>query len=93
MKCFESKLSENFQNVFTIRAYEQNTRNNGFMLETPQVKLKVTKSNSPSMGVTIYNDLPIINLRTDSFVIFKELLRKHFKSQLTIFHWFLYIGL
>ena len=63
------------------------------MIEVPKVKLKVTKSSFRSMGVKIYNDLPNINRQTRSFVIFKELLRKHVKIQLTIFQWPLYINL
>ena len=47
------------------------------MFEVPQVKLRVTKSIFRSMGAQIYNDLPIGNRQTDSFVIFKDPLRKY----------------
>ena len=77
-KCFIRQLCENFQDFFTVRAHKQNTRNNGFMLEVPKVKLQVVKSSFRSMGVKIYNDLPIQNCRTDSLLIFKDHIRNHF---------------
>ena len=76
-KCLDKQLCENFRNFFTVRAHEQNTRNNGFMLEVPKVKLQVAKSSFRSMNVKIYNDLPIQCRKTDSLLIFKEQLKKH----------------
>ena len=58
-------------------AHEQYTRNNGFTLEVPEVKLQVAKSNFRSMGVKIYNDLPIQSRQTDSLLIFKEHIKNH----------------
>ena len=77
-KCLDRQLFENFQDFFTVGAHEQNTRNNGFMLEVPKVKLQVAKSSFRSMGVKIYNDLPIKSRQTDSLLIFKEHIRNHF---------------
>ena len=77
-KCLDRQCCENFLNFFTLRAHEQNTRNNGFMLEVPKVKLQVAKSSFRSMGVKIYNDLPIQSRQTDSILIFKEQIMKHF---------------
>ena len=51
-KYLDRQLCENFQNFFTIRAHEQNTRHNGFMPEVPNVKLQVAKSSFLSMGLT-----------------------------------------
>ena len=59
--CFKRKLYENFQNFLTVRTHEQNTRNNRPMLEIQIVELRVTKFSFWSMGVKIYNDLPIQN--------------------------------
>ena len=77
-KCLDRQCCENFQNFFTLRAHEQNTRNNGFMLEVPKVKVQVAKSSFRPMGVKIYNDLPIQSRQTDSILIFKEQIKKHF---------------
>ena len=71
-KCLDRQFCENFQNFFNVRAHEQNTRNNGFMLEVPKVKLQVAKSSFRPMGAKIYNDLPIQSRQTDSLLIFKE---------------------
>ena len=49
-------LMENFQNVFTVRAHGQNTRNNVCLLAVPKIKLQVVKSNFRSMSVKNYND-------------------------------------
>ena len=77
-KCLGGQLCENFQDFFTVRAHEQNTRNNGFMLEVPKVKLQVAKSSFRLMGVKIYKDLPIQSRQIDSLLIFKEHIRNHF---------------
>ena len=77
-KYLDRQLHENFQNFFTVGAHEQNTRIMGFMLGVPKVKLQVAKSSFRSMGVKIYNDLPIQSRQTDSLLIFKEHLKNHF---------------
>ena len=77
-KCLDRQLCENFQDFFTVREHEQNTKNNGFMLEVPKVKLQVAKSSFRSMGAKNYNDLPIQSRQTDSLLIFKEHIRNHF---------------
>ena len=48
------------------------------MLEVPKVKLQVAKSSFRSMGVKIYNGLPIHSRQTDSLLIFKEHIKNHF---------------
>ena len=74
----DRQLCENFQNFFTIRAHEQNTRNNEFMREGPKVKFQVAKSGFRSMGFNIYNNLPIQRPQTDSLLTFKERIKNHF---------------
>ena len=74
-KCLDKQICENFPNFFTVRAHEQNTRQNGVMLEDPKVKLQVFKSSFRSMGVKIYNGLPIQSRKTDSLLIFEEQLK------------------
>ena len=78
-KCLDRQFCENFQNFFTVRADEQNTRNNGFMLEVSKVKLQVAKPNFQSMGAKIYNDLPTQSRQTYRLLIFKEHIKNHFK--------------
>ena len=80
-KYLDRQLFENFQSYFTARAHEQNTRNNGIMLEVPKVKLQVAKSSFRSMGVNIYNNLPIQSPQTDSLLIFKERIKNNFSMR------------
>ena len=77
-KCLDRQFCENFRNFFTVRVHEQNTRNNGFMLKVPKVKLQVAKPSFRSLGVKIYNDLPIQSRQTNSLLVFKEQIKKHF---------------
>ena len=63
-KCLNGELSENFENFFDIRNHERTTRNHGFLLQIPKVKLQLAKSGFRSMGVKIYNDLPINPIST-----------------------------
>ena len=79
-KYLDRQLCENFQNFFTVRPHEQNTRHNGFMLEVPKVKLQVAKSGFRSMGFNIYNNLPIQSPQTDSLLTFKEHIKNHFDT-------------
>ena len=65
-KCLDRQFCESFQNFLTVRTHEQNTRNNGCMLEVLKVKLQVAKSRFRSIGVKIYNDLPMQSRQTDS---------------------------
>ena len=76
--CYLLEKVANGYNFFTVRAHKPNTRNIGFMLDVPKVKLQVAKSSFRSMGVKIYKDLPIQSRQTDSLLIFKEQLKKHF---------------
>ena len=48
------------------------------MLEVPKVKLQVAKSRCRSMGVNIYNNVPIQSGQTDSLLMFKERIKNHF---------------
>ena len=72
-KYLDRQLHENFQNFFTVGAHEQNTR-----IMEYKVKLQVAKSSFRSMGVKIYNDLPIKSPQTDSLLIFKEHIKNPF---------------
>ena len=67
-----------FKTCFPVRVHEQNTRNNGFMLEVLKVKLQVAKSSFRSMGDKIYSDLPIQGRQTNSLLVFRGQIKKHF---------------
>ena len=77
-KCLDRQFCENFQNFFTVRVHEQNTKNNRFMLEVPNFKLQVAKSSFRSMGVKLYNGLPIQSRQTNSLLVYREQIKIHF---------------
>ena len=47
------------QRVRTLQNHGRRTRNDGFKLKIPQTKLKYAQSGFFSMGVTVYNELPL----------------------------------
>ena len=55
-KSLNDDLCGKFKHFFKMRNHRHATRNNEFMLQTPKVKLQLTKSGFCSMGVKIYND-------------------------------------
>ena len=57
------------------------------MLEAPEVTLQVVKSSFRSMGIKIYNHVPIQSRQTDRLLIFKE----HAKNHLTLRKPFLFL--
>jgi hypothetical protein len=77
-KCMLGNTCENFKNYFTIKTHERVTRNNSLTLTIPKVKLKLAKSGFFSMGVKIFNSLPIEIRRTDSFTDFKNKVKKFY---------------
>ena len=78
-KCLNNELCNNFEGFFEIRHHQRSTRNNGFLLQVPKVKLQLAKSGFRSMGVKIYNDLPIEYRQVDSLFTFGKLVTEYFK--------------
>ena len=64
--------NEHFSDYFTLKVHDKPTRNNGALLCIPKVKLKLAKSGFFSMGVKIFNALPIEIRRTESFSDFRN---------------------
>ena len=58
-KCLNGEVCEIFDNFFEIRTHEKSTRNNGFLLQVPKVRLQLTKSCFRLKGVKFYNSLPV----------------------------------
>jgi hypothetical protein len=78
-KCLNNEVCESFLTFFTIRNHEINTRNNGFLLQVPRVRLQLAKFGFRSMGVKIYNKLPIEHRQTESSTTFRKLVTDYFK--------------
>ena len=77
-KCLIGKTCENFHNYFTTTNHGRNTRNNGFMITQPMVKLECTKAVFFYFGPKLYNALPLDIRKCESFNQFRFLCNKHF---------------
>ena len=73
-------FGQDLPSLFKIKNHSKRTRSNGFTLEIPLVKLQLTKSMFRSMGVTIYNDLPISYRKIEELSVFQKAVSKFFKS-------------
>ena len=76
-KCMLGEVCDNMNGMFVVKQHGITTRNNGYKLETPLVKLNLTKSLFRSMGVTIYNNLLIEYRKINSLL--------HFKKDITVY--------
>ena len=59
-KCVQKETRENFKDCFKIQSHDRVTRNNNYLLQIPKKKLEYAKNGFFSMGVTLYNELPMI---------------------------------
>ena len=77
-KCLNGKVCEIFDNFFEIRTHEKTTRDNGFLLQVPKVRLQLSKSCFRSVGVKFYNSLPIEHRQVECTRNFRDLVTKYF---------------
>lgn len=77
-KCLVGKTCESFQNYFAMKNHGRNTRNNGYMVTQPIVKLECTKAGFFFYGPKLYNSLPLDIRKHESFSQFHTLCKKHF---------------
>ena len=78
-KCLDENVCENFHGYFSRNIHRVSTRNNGLTLHVPRVKLEVANASFFSMGVRIFNSLPIEIRQVDDFNGFRKLCRAHFE--------------
>ena len=72
---------ENFRNYFTLTANNIATRNNGYLVKLPNVKLAVAKKSFYFQGGKLYNNLPLEIRKMESFPMFCSSLREHFSAR------------
>lgn len=80
-KCLDCNICEDLESYFEFNIHCQNTRQNSTMLSIPKVKLELAKSGFFSMGVKIFNTLPIEIRRTESFQDFRNRVISHFNCK------------
>ena len=76
-KCLDGDCCNTFKHYFKIRSGSIQTRNNGFMVELPKVKLSFAKNSFYYTGAKIYNDLPLNIRKTSCEKEFLKLLKDH----------------
>lgn len=78
-QCIDKNACSNFNNYFERLQHEKNTRNNGFSLRIPKIKLECTKCAFYYNGAIQFNKLPYdVRVVIDSFMLFKRALKEHF---------------
>ena len=77
-KCLDSSTCENFNNYFDLFKHNIRTRNNGYQLKLPKVKLIIGKKAFRFLGAKIYNELPLEIRKTRDFEEFSNLTKQHF---------------
>ena len=77
-KCLERKTCTNFIDYFKVQSHGGGTRNDGYKLQIPFTKLKYAKSGFFSMGVTLYNELPLNICKIENFNLFRKTVLKIF---------------
>ena len=77
-KYLNGEVCEIFGNFFEIRTHGKTTRNNGFLLQVPKVRLQLTKPCLRSVDVKFYNSLPIEHRQVECTEGFRNLLTKYF---------------
>ena len=78
-KCLDKDTCEQFQNYFTLREHEKQTRGNKSTLELPKIKTEYARKSFMFMGAKVYNELPMELRKIESYNEFEKHLKEHFK--------------
>ena len=77
-KCIEGLMCEEFNNYFILKNHNKCTRNNGYLLTIPKVKLELSNSGFFSMGVKNFNALPIEIRKATTVHNYRKLCKTHY---------------
>ena len=61
----DGNTCENFNNYFTTNDHQRVTRNAGYLLNLPILKLEFARKSFAYSGAKLYNDLPV-NIRKET---------------------------
>jgi hypothetical protein len=76
-KCIHSNnLSSIFEDYYTMRNTNINTRNNGTQLQIPKIKLEIARKSTFYQGTILFNNLPRDIRQENNFIIFKKKLNE-----------------
>ena len=65
--CIDGNTCSNFKEYFEKLNYKQLTRNNGYLLKLPKIRLEYARGSFYYMGAKLYNDLPLEIHKIDNF--------------------------
>ena len=85
-ECLRGDTCRNFKNYFEIAKHTKNTRNSGFLLKLPKLKLEFSRSSFYYMGATLFNGLPRSIRMIDDLEDFKRALHQHLLGGLKIMY-------
>ena len=77
-ECLHGDACSNFKDYFEIAKHVKNTRNSGYLLKLPKLKLEFYRGSFYYMGATLYNSLPRSIRMIDDLKDFKRALHQHF---------------
>ena len=75
-KCMNNIVCSNFDNYFVINEHSKKTRNSGYLLKVPKMKLELGKSTFKYAGTKLYNDLPLEIRKIEAFTTFKKEIKR-----------------
>ena len=78
-QCLDKQICTNFHEYFRLNEHNRNTRNMGFLVNIPKVKLEICQAIILFLRCQNYNDLPIEIRREQNYRKFLNLLNEHFK--------------
>ena len=76
--CLDGNVCSNFMNYFEINAHERSTRNSGYQLKLPKIRLEYSRRSFYNMGAKLYNDLPLNIRKEEDHKSFNKLLKGYF---------------
>ena len=79
-KCILGDTCEHFSSYFKVNNHRKNTRNCGFMVIRPPVRLEFAKSGFYCLGASLYNSLPLETRKCLCLIIFKSSLKTLFNN-------------
>ena len=76
-KCLASDVCSNFNDYFTVNKHSQRTKNSGYLLKMPRVKLELGKNSFKYASSRLYNNYPLELKKLESFNSFMKEMKNH----------------
>ena len=90
-QCIDGNICSNFKNYFEMQTYDKATRNRGYQLKVPKIRLEYSRGSFYFIGAKLYNSLPLNIRKTECYSSFDRLLTEYFQQVLTFIDLHVYI--